>query len=324
MRKKIIALLYQYAGTYVSGQEMSEQLGISRTAVWKHIRSLQQEGYAIETGHRKGYRLTRQQDELLPPEIQEHLVTKWLGNEIVYHETVASTNLWAKDHMAELGHGSIVVANEQTQGRGRMGRRWDSSKGEGIWMTMVLRPELPMSEGGKITQMAAVAMFQAILQETGLVANIKWPNDLLIEEKKICGILTEMTGELNRIEHLFVGIGVNVNQKNFPADIQETAASLYSKTHRQTSRSRLVAAFLKHFEGYYDAYVTQHVYDVVLEVARAQSSLLGKPVNVFRGEKKQPATAVQLHEDGRLEVVYSSGERELLSGGEVSIRAQNE
>ena len=320
MKNKIVALLYQRAGTYVSGQEMSETLGISRTAVWKHIRVLQQEGYSIEAVHRKGYRLLRQQDALLPPEIHEHRMTKWLGKEIVFHETLTSTNLWAKQHVATLSHGTIVVADEQTQGRGRMGRQWDSSKGEGIWMTMVLRPGLPMSDGGKITQMAAVAMHQAIVKATGLSVKIKWPNDLLIDEKKICGILTEMTGELNQIEHLFVGVGLNVNQKNFPSEISHTATSLYSASLHRFSRSRLLAAFLNHFEGYYDDYVNDQVYAPVLEIARSQSSLLGNAVTVFKGEATFPATAVQLHEDGRLEVVYPNGERELLSGGEVSIR----
>lgn len=302
---------------------MSETLGISRTAVWKHIQTLQQEGYSIEAVHRKGYRLLRQQDALLPPEIHEHRKTKWLGKDIVFHETLSSTNLWAKQHVAALTHGTIVVADEQTQGRGRMGRQWDSSKGDGIWMTMLLRPGLPMSDGGKITQMAAVAMHQAVVKETGLPVKIKWPNDLLIEEKKICGILTEMTGELNRMEQLFVGIGVNVNQKRFPRDICQTAASLYSASHQRFSRSRLLAAFLNHFEVYYDDYVNHQAYAPVLEIARSQSSLLGKSVTVFKGEITLPATAVQLHEDGRLEVVYSSGGRELLSGGEVSIRSQD-
>lgn len=324
MKNKIVSLLYKQAGTYLSGQEMSETLGISRTAVWKHIRALQQEGYLIEAVHRKGYRLLRQQDTLLPPEIHEHRKTKWLGKEVVFHETLSSTNLWAKQHMETLTHGTIVVADEQTQGRGRMGRQWDSSKGEGIWMTMVLCPGLPMSEGGKITQMAAVAMHQAIVKETGLSVKIKWPNDLLIEEKKVCGILTEMTGELNQIEHLIVGIGLNVNQKSFPSDICHTAASLYSASRQQFSRSRMLAAFLNHFESYYDNYVNHQVYAPVLEIARSQSSLLGNAVNVFKGDAKFPATAVQLHEDGRLEVIYPNGERELLSGGEVSIRSQGQ
>ncbi len=324
MKDKIVALLYQHVGKYVSGQEICEQLGISRTAVWKHIHTLQQEGYAIETGHRKGYRLISQRDALLPPEVHQYRETKWMGNEIIYHETISSTNHWAKEHKAELAHGTIVVANEQIRGRGRMGRQWNSSKGEGIWMTIVLLPELPMLDGGKITQMAAVAMLQAIKQETGLTVKIKWPNDLLIEEKKVCGILTEMTGELNQMEHLFIGIGLNVNQKFFPADIQATAVSLYSATQQHLSRRRLMAAFLKKFENHYDAYVNHQEYNPVLEVARSESSLLGKPVNVFRGEKIQPATAVEIHEDGRLEVVYTNGTRELLSGGEVSIRPQND
>ena len=321
MKNKIVALLYQHAGKYLSGQEISEQLGISRTAVWKHVHTLLQEGYAIETGHRKGYRLTHQQDALLPPEIHAHRKTKWLGSKIIYHETIASTNLWAKEHIVELVHGSVVVADEQTQGRGRMGRQWDSSKGEGIWMTLVLCPDLPMSEGGKITQMAAVAMHQTILQETGLLLKIKWPNDLLINDRKICGILTEMTGELNRIEHMYVGIGLNVNQMSFPPDISTTATSLLQSVHQKTSRSQLLAAFLNQFEDIYDAYVKHQDYAPVLEIARTHSSLLGKPVNVIRGEKKQPGTALQLHEDGRLEVEYPNGERELLSGGEVSIRS---
>lgn len=320
VKEKVLELLYQQAESFRSGQEISEHLGISRTAVWKHIRALVQDGYTIETGHRKGYCLRRQEDALLPQEIQARLTTSWLGSNILHHDTLDSTNVWAKEQAQKLGHGTVVVAEEQTKGRGRMGRPWESKKGEGIWMTLVLKPELPMSEGGKITQMAAVAMQQAIVIETGLPVKIKWPNDLLVEEKKLCGILTEMSGELTQIDTMYIGVGVNVNQQFFEGELATTATSVSIESGKVISRSRLMAAFLGYFERHFDSLVNHGHYDAVLQVARDQSSLLGKSIHVIRGPVRLPATARALHEDGRLEVEFADGRRELMAGGEVSVR----
>lgn len=320
MKEKIRSLLYEQCGNYVSGQEISRQLGISRTAVWKHIKSLQQNGYQIESGHRKGYCLVRQQDLMLPEEIRRGMKTNWLGHEIVYMDSVPSTNVWAKNHLTKLKHGTLVLAEEQTQGRGRLGRSWESSKGEGIWMTLVLRPELPMDEGAKMTQMAAAAMHLAVTAVTGLQVQIKWPNDLMVADKKICGILTEMTGELTRLECLLVGIGINVNQEKFSEDLVHTAASLHQLTGFKVERTLLLNSFLSEFEILYEDYIVRHQYERVLEIVRKHSCLLNRRVNVQRGESCLPATALQVAEDGRLEVQFDDGNRELLSGGEVSVR----
>ncbi|MDW7670879.1 MAG: biotin--[acetyl-CoA-carboxylase] ligase [Bacillota bacterium] len=320
MKEKILELLYQHENNYLSGQEISRLLGISRTAVWKHVKILQQQGYCIETGHRRGYRLVRRQDLMLPGELRQELKTRWLGHSMVYMDTVSSTNLWAKENLMDLAHGTVVLAEEQTQGRGRLGKYWDSSKGDGIWMTLVLRPHLPMGEGAKITQLAAAAMHQALIRLTNLPVKIKWPNDLLVDDRKICGILTEMTGELTRIESLLVGIGVNVNQQSFTGEIQKTAVSLAQLTGKKVSRIKLLEVFLQEFEKMFDDFVENDQYESVLEIVRNNSSLLNQRINIFRGDDCLPATAIQVHEDGRLEVQYDDGRQELLSGGEVSIR----
>jgi BirA family transcriptional regulator, biotin operon repressor / biotin---[acetyl-CoA-carboxylase] ligase len=320
MKEKILELLYRHEHEYLSGQKISQLLGISRTAVWKHVKMLQLEGYCIETGHRRGYRLVRRKDLLLPGELRQDLKTRWLGHSLVYMDTVPSTNQWAKENLMNLAHGTVVLAEEQTQGRGRLGKSWDSSKGEGIWMTLVLRPNLPMVEGAKITQLAAAAMHQALTRLTNLSVKIKWPNDLLVDDRKICGILTEMTGELTRIESLLVGIGVNVNQHFFTGEIQKTAASLAQLTGKEVSRITLLAVFLQEFEKLFDDFVERDHYEPVLEIVRNNSPLLNQRINIFRGNDCLPATAIQVHEDGRLEVQYDDGRRELLAGGEVSIR----
>jgi BirA family transcriptional regulator, biotin operon repressor / biotin---[acetyl-CoA-carboxylase] ligase len=184
MKNRILTLLYEHNGTYLSGQQISDQLGISRTAVWKHIKNLIKDGYDIESAHNRGYRLIRHRTHLLPGEIREHLSTDWLGKSVTCLDSVDSTNQWAKRKMHELAHGSLIIAEEQTAGKGRLGRTWTSAKGEGLWISLVLRPDLPMAEGVKMTQMAAAAMQKAISRITDLKVLIKWPNDLMINDKK--------------------------------------------------------------------------------------------------------------------------------------------
>ncbi|SMP70253.1 biotin--[acetyl-CoA-carboxylase] ligase [Anoxynatronum buryatiense] len=320
MKETILKLLFRHAGSYLSGQEISDELGVSRTAVWKHIKALQAAGYQIETGHRKGYRLLPQEESLLPGEIKSVLKTRWLAHQLVHLESVDSTNIWAKKHHHELQHGALVLAEEQTGGRGRLGRSWESSKGEGIWMTLVLEPGLPMHDAGKMTQLAAAAMHQAIVGVTGLPVKIKWPNDLLVGDHKICGILTEASGELTRIERLLVGIGVNVNQQAFSGEIAAVATSLRIMMEQPVSRVALLMLFLEIFEKCYDDYVLHQSYGAVLRVVREHSMLLNQPIDVIRGDQRVAARAVSIHEDGRLEVVYEDGQSELLAGGEVSVR----
>ena len=320
MKESILKLLFRHAGSYLSGQEISDELGISRTAVWKHIKALQTAGYQIETGHRKGYRLLPQEESLLPGEIKSVLKTRWMAHQLVHLESVDSTSVWAKTNQQTLAHGAVVLAEEQTGGRGRMGRSWESSKGDGIWMTLVLEPGIPLHDAGKITQLTAAAMHQAVVRVTGLPVKIKWPNDLLVENQKICGILTEATGELTRIDRLLVGVGVNVNQVQFSDAIAEVATSLRILMQQRVSRVSLLTHFLESFEKCYDDYVLHQSYEEVLRIVREHSMLLDQSIDVIRGDQRVAARAVAIHEDGRLEVLYEDGQRELLAGGEVSVR----
>ena len=323
MKKTILLLLYKHRGTYLSGQQISEKLQISRTAVWKHIRNLIQEGHCIEAEHRKGYRLAQDTELFLPEIIHGKRQTKWLGTQLIVLDSVSSTNRWARDHLNELDHGALILAEEQTEGRGRMGRAWNSEKGSGLWMTLVLRPALPLEDAAKMTQMAAAAMHQTIYSVVGLESQIKWPNDLLMGDRKICGILTEISGELNQMESLIVGIGLNVLQESFPGEIKETAGSLLGITGKKVARTALLTDFLKRFEDMYQMFIEQGNYGPVLSVVRKYSMLLNRRIDIIRGNTRTPATAVAIHEDGRLEVVYDDQVHELLSGGEVSVRPES-
>ena len=324
MKHRIRELLYQKGGEYVSGQAISQQLGISRTAVWKHIQTLQKEGYAIESIRNKGYRLIMQETQLMPESVKSFLETRWLGQPLVVMDTVDSTNTWARKHIHQLEHGAVVVAEEQTAGKGRRGKEWKSVKGEGLWCTLVLRPEIAMQEGGRMTLLAAAALLQAIQQVTGVSVKIKWPNDLVVEDRKMCGILAEMAGELSRVEYMLVGVGINVNQQRFPEELAETATSLFMQTNQVTSRHRLLASFLNFFEAHYDCWINEQSYQPVLELVRKASSLINHPIYVIRGDERIKGRAVAISDDGGLEVVYEDGTREVLMGGEVSVRKKME
>ncbi|NTW05163.1 MAG: biotin--[acetyl-CoA-carboxylase] ligase, partial [Peptococcaceae bacterium] len=208
----ILELLRTSAGEFLSGEKISKKIGISRTAVWKHITALRQEGYSIEAMPKIGYRLLDIPDRLYPEEIRDNLTTVSLGRNIYYFKTVQSTNQEAR-RLAQEGvpHGALIIAEEQTGGKGRFGRVWFSPKTLGIWASLVLRPEISPENAPPVTMLAAVAVAVAVENITGIALGIKWPNDLLYENKKACGILTEMNGEMDKVNFLILGLGINVN-----------------------------------------------------------------------------------------------------------------
>ena len=226
MREKILEVILDNEKEFISGEELSKKLGISRTAIWKHIRILRSQGYNIESVNKKGYRLVDEPTDLLNPQnIYRNLKTKFIGKNVLHFETIDSTNDYAKKIGNELRDGSVIISEEQTKGKGRLGRVWESKAGEGIWMSIILKPNIIPNKAPFITLIAGASIVKA-LNILGVDAKIKWPNDITINNKKLSGILTELSAEIERVNYIVVGIGMNVKDTDFEAELQDKAKSL--------------------------------------------------------------------------------------------------
>ncbi|MBU8784858.1 MULTISPECIES: biotin--[acetyl-CoA-carboxylase] ligase [Bacillus] len=259
LRKKLIQLFTEADGEFISGQKISEELGCSRTAVWKHIEELRKSGYELEAVRKLGYKMKKKPDKITENEIRLGLKTEKMGQTIYFQDVVSSTQKVAHE-LANNGapEGTIVVADKQTEGRGRMSRAWHSPEGNGIWMSLILRPEIPVQKTPQLTLLTAVAIVQAIEEQTGIAAEIKWPNDILINGKKAVGILTELQAEADQVHSVIVGTGINVNQlaDDFPSELKETATSLRLASGEKIDRAALIQTILLTFEKRYREYIT--------------------------------------------------------------------
>ncbi|MFZ5988119.1 MAG: biotin--[acetyl-CoA-carboxylase] ligase [Bacillota bacterium] len=328
MKSEILKRLKDQHNEYVSGEQLSDMLGVSRTAVWKSIKELKEEGYIIESSSKKGYKLSCIPDIINSWEISQGLDTKIIGKRVHYFKEVDSTNNYAKKIAMEgCEDGTVVAADCQTSGRGRLGRGWSSSDKKGIWMSFVLRPAIGLEEIQVITLAASVAVASAIKESIGVEAGIKWPNDIVLDGKKVCGILTEMNMEMERVNFLVLGIGVNVRQQksDFPQEIQEKATSLdiYLKeklgSDLNIRRSELIKIILFKFEEVYDK-VNNGALDEIISLWKKYSVTLGKEVCITFKDRQYTGTAEDIDSSGKLIVRCSDGvTREVLSG-EVSVR----
>ena len=319
MKAEILKLL-RSTPEYVSGQELCRQFGVSRTAVWKAVNQLKEVGYGIEAVQNKGYRLISVPDRMDETELNSIRNTAWAGCEIYYFDKIDSTNTRAKE-LAEEGHpsGTFVVADQQTAGKGRRGRSWDSLPGTGIYMTLLLKPQIDPNHASMLTLVAAMAVADAIRRVTGAEAQIKWPNDIVMHGKKICGILTEMSAEFDYINHIVIGIGINVHNEHFPEELQDHASSLLLECKKRVHRADVIEAFLEAFEQLYAIYLEtedlsnlQEAYDALL-VNRGRQVRVLDPKEPFEGE------AVGITKKGEL-IVDTEGKKRLVSSGEVSVR----
>ncbi|ASS64556.1 MULTISPECIES: biotin--[acetyl-CoA-carboxylase] ligase [Bacillus] len=258
LRTRLIDLFSEAGDGFISGQKISDALGCSRTAVWKHIEELRKEGYEVEAVRRKGYRLIKKPGKLSESEIRFGLKTEVLGKQLHYRDVLPSTQKTAHE-LANDGapEGTLVVADKQTAGRGRMARVWHSQEGNGIWMSLILRPDVPLQKTPQLTLLSAVAVVQAIEAFTGVQAAIKWPNDLMIHGKKAVGILTELQAEEDRVRSVILGIGINVNQQetDFPVELQDIATSLSMEAGEKIDRAGLIQEILLTFEKRYQDYL---------------------------------------------------------------------
>ncbi len=321
-RQKLLTELKKSFGELVSGEILSKQLKISRTSVSKHISILKKSGYTIESSPKKGYILKGISDLLLPDEINEGLKTKILGKkDIFYYDTIDSTNNKAKD-IASNGalEGCIVVAEQQSAGRGRKGRSWLSANGEGICISLILRPLIPPAEVSQITLMTAVAISEALLALTDIDFKIKWPNDILVNGKKLAGILTEMTMEMDAIDYVVVGMGLNVNnpKESFSEEIKDIATSLTIETGSSFSRVKIIRAFLEQFEKLYFE-VQDNGFTSIIERWKELSDIIGKNVTVDVTGKITKGIVKDIGKDGTLMLEDENNKMHKIISGDVLI-----
>ncbi|MCT8975404.1 biotin--[acetyl-CoA-carboxylase] ligase [Clostridium sp. CX1] len=322
MKEKILHLLKEYEKSFISGQRISKELGVTRTAVWKYINILKEDGYKIESVSKRGYRLISSPDLLSFEELNEKLITKYIGRNIMYFQTLGSTNNKAKElALSNAPHGTVIISEEQTEGRGRLGRNWSSPKFKGIWLSIILRPDTDPLNVPKVTQVGAAAVIKA-LNELDINAYVKWPNDIILNEKKVCGILTEMSGELNKVNYVVMGIGINVNtdSSDFPEELKNTATSISLETGKYIKRKELVSKLLNSFELLYDEFEKEETIKTSVSICKKNSILLGKEIKIINRGKETYARAVDLSDEGELTVQYTDGIVEKIVSGEVSIR----
>ena len=323
MRSQILNLLKQSGNDFLSGEDLAERLNVSRTAIWKHINALRDSGYDIESVPRSGYRLINSPDLLSAEEISTALSTKILGSTIKYFTSTDSTNNQAKKlAMQGATDGTIVISEEQLGGRGRLSRMFFSPKYKGIWFSVILRPKFLPQEAPKCTLLAAVAIAKAIDEATGIKVGIKWPNDILYNGKKLVGILTEMNAEMDCVNYIVIGMGINVNitSDEMPNDIKEIATSLKQIAKKDISRLKLLTSILNNLEELYLA-VQERGFAPIFDEWRKYSITLNQHIKVIGVNDSETfeGVAVDIDNDGAL-LVKTNGQIKRVLAGDVSIR----
>lgn len=306
---------------YLSGQQLCDHFQVSRTAVWKAINQLKEEGYEIEAVRNKGYRIVDIPDRITADAIKSCLETKWMAKNLEYYDEIDSTNNRAKA-LGEAGgaDGTLFVAETQTAGKGRHGRCWQSPAGSSISMSILLRPVMNPSDAPMLTLVMAYAATKALREKTELDIGIKWPNDLVVSGKKISGILTEMSAEIDYINHVVIGVGINVNQDTFPDDIKETASSLKMELGKRIKRSGLIAAVMKIFEKYYEIFQETEDLSGLQELYNSMLVNKDREVKVLEPGNEYKAYAIGINQTGELIVRTPDGKEKEIYAGEVSVR----
>lgn len=327
MKEKILRVLRDAGDDFVSGQSLCESLGVSRQAVWKNISRLKESGYEIASVSNKGYRLVESPDRLFGPDIESRFSRNCYCKKVECHDSIDSTNTRAKQ-LAELGEpeGTLVVAEEQTTGKGRRGRGWASEPGVGIWMSLLLRPQLKPQQAASITLVAALAVAEGIRQVCGIEPQIKWPNDIVINGRKVCGILTETSSEPDYIHYVVVGIGINANTRSFPEELSGRATSIMLESGKQVDRQALIAAVMDAFTEHYQTYLQTGDLSLLCEKYDRMLVNRNREVRILHGlseevavEQTRTGIARGIASDGSLLVETEQGVKRVVSG-EVSVR----
>lgn len=308
----------------VSGAELSGQLGLTRAAVWAHIEELRRVGYGIEASPHTGYRLASVPDLLHADDLLSRLGrTTVIGRDIRVFQETASTNdvadKLARDGVAE---GVVIFAESQTRGRGRLGRQWLSPPRRGLWGSVLLRPRIRPQSVTQLTVLAAVSLLRALRAVTGLNAEVKWPNDVQWQGRKLAGILTEMSGELDSVRHVILGIGVDVNQSagEFPAELRARATSVRLAVGRVIDRAELATALLRELDRDYLRW-QGGAFEQIADEWESACTTLGHDVAVEQGGRRYVGRAESLDPDGALLLRTAHGHLERISGGDVTLQA---
>lgn len=320
LKQQILKLLEENRGEYINGEEIASKLFVTRSAVWKAIKALKKEGYRITAVTNKGYCLLPDNDIVSLESIVPYLKGEASTFTLKVYQSVTSTNTLAKE-LAGQGakEGTVIIAREQTEGRGRLGRSFYSPASTGIYLSLILRPKLALEDSIQITTAAAVAVAQAIEQVAGVSTSIKWVNDIFIGDKKICGILTEasINFESGILEYAVVGIGINLSTKDFPKELQGIAGSIFTEKPTDTPITSILIAEVLNQIAFRMHSLTSKEY---LEEYRKRSFLLGRDILVLKNNQAIPAKAIDIDDKARLVVEYEDHTRESLSSGEVSVR----
>jgi BirA family biotin operon repressor/biotin-[acetyl-CoA-carboxylase] ligase len=320
--EEILRLLKHRSPGFLSGEEISRRLEVTRAAIWKRVRHLRALGYEIEASTRTGYRLIRSPDLLTPSEVRPLLRTKWMGRSIHHFHSMDSTNSMAYQ-LALQGaeEGEIVVAESQKKGRGRLGRKWFSPPLTNLYLSIILRPEIPPQQASLMTLMAAVATAGAIHKFSGLQPMIKWPNDILLKNRKVAGLLNEIHSEMDRIHFVVLGIGVNLNmdEKMFSKEIRSLATSLKREMGQSVSRKAFLQTLLEELEIWYETFLKEGA-PPILQAWRDKAQIHGRPVKVTSFGEILSGTAIDVDNDGALILETKAGERKRVVAGDVEYK----
>lgn len=323
IKDSVLETLKHNKGKFQSGEGLSNKLGVSRTAVWKAIKALREEGYPIEAVTNKGYLFLEDAWQITEDSLKANLPQEYKNINVEIHDTLDSTNIRAKQAALENApHGTVVISKQQTGGRGRLGRSFFSPR-EGIYLSILVKPDFDMSKSVLVTSAAAVAVSEAIEIISGHHAEIKWVNDIYVNNKKVCGILTEgiASFETGQIEYMVIGIGINTTVKDFPEDLKKTVGAVEGTYSKSALAAEVISRTLK-FAETIDSCSFMPAY-------KEKSMVIGKNVTVYKGRYKinpedeipgVDAHVLDIDDDGGLIVLYSDGTQEKLISGEISIR----
>ena len=320
MKAKILALLRERE-EYVSGQELCQRFGVSRTAVWKAIGQLKKEGYCIEAVKNRGYLLVPEEEVYGRHELESRMDTDWAGRPVFYYDELASTNLQAKlDAENGAGEGTLIVADMQTAGRGRKGKGWSSPAGTNVYFTLILKPDYDVEQASMVTLVMGMAVAEGNRATCGVDARIKWPNDIVAGGRKLCGMLAEMSVEREFIHYVVVGVGINVKEQVFPEEIADTATSLWQECGRKVSRGQLIVNVMKAFEARYKVFCGSRSLSGLVEEYNGMLVNKNREVRVLDPKGEFRGVSRGINEKGELLVELEDGSVTAVYAGEVSVR----
>ena len=320
MREKILNLLLE-AKDFISGEEMSNHLGVSRAAIWKHIKKLKEEGFVIKSVSNKGYRLYPIPDHFEVNELMDLLSPYDVASSVFVYDTLDSTNKEAKRRAAENSSlKGLFIAKEQTQGIGRRGRSWISEKDGGIYMSLLLRLSIKPVHASMLTLLAGLAVCRVIRRMIKAEAYIKWPNDIVLQGKKIAGILTEMSSEIDYVHYVVIGIGINVNHAKFDKELDERATSLRIEEEQEYDKKELLVKTIEEFQGLYDVFLKEQSLNFLVEEYNAFCVNVGKKVKVEENNKTVIGKALGIDGSGALVIQTKEETTKIIHSGEVSVR----